>query len=160
MLIPPMEIIRFDTARKLIDFARRGGLLIAFKRIPNKAMERGHDETLGILMASEIEGGLKLCRSVEEMIKTLRRRIEPDLLLIHPNRHILYNHRVRDESDIYLVFNLSDHEFNDEIRLRASGPFRVLNPDDGSHEELDDIGGFRLRIRPLGVKVVVVGVCD
>jgi len=161
VVIPPMEIIRFDTARKLIDFARQGGFLIAFKRMPSKAMERGHDETLGILMAGEMECGLKVCRNVEKMIKALRERLEPDLLLTHSNRYILYNHRVRDGLDIYLIFNRSEHEFDDEIHLRASGPLRVLNPDDGSHEEPDDMRGrFRLKIRPLGAKVVVVGICD
>ncbi|HID57236.1 TPA: hypothetical protein EYP37_11950 [Candidatus Poribacteria bacterium] len=159
VVIPPMEIISFETARKLIDLARQGGLLIAFERVPDKAMERGHDETLGILMAGEMEGGLKICRNVEKMIRTLRERIKPDLFLPHPNRHILYNHRVKGGSDIYLIFNLSEHDFDDEIRLRASGPIKILNPDDGSYEEPDETDGkFRLKIRPLGAKIVVVGI--
>jgi hypothetical protein len=160
VVIPSMRMIQFETARKLVEFARQGGLVLFLREVPSKAMERGHDETLGILIASEIDGGIKVCRNVEKLIEALRGKISPDLLLTRPNRHILYHHRIKDDTHIYLIFNCSDHEFNDEVRLNRSGFVRVLNPDDGSEEGLGEMGGpikLNLQIRPLGAKFILVG---
>lgn len=97
-----------ESAERLADFARQGGMLIC-DGVPSKSCGLiGYEEN-----AKRVRDAMRRAAPVvvsdrrEAMIAALRRQLTPDVTLSHP-RTVGYVHRAEGDTHLYFLANLSD----------------------------------------------------
>ena len=141
VILPDVERIPIETYRKLQEFARAGGILIATRRTPSTlpgflATPENHRE-IAEMSKQLFEGGTASGHFVadekNELRGELKRLLRPDLELSTADADIGFVHRTTSDAEIYFIANTS----NTTRHLKAT--FRVAglrpewwNPVDGS----------------------------
>jgi hypothetical protein len=153
VILPDVASIPLDSYRKLEEFVRGGGILIATRKMPREApgflaTQKDHDQIVEISNRL-FEGSSPPARFVNDEKKqlgqTLNKLLPPDVGLSAANPDIGFVHRRTSDANIYFVANTS----NSTERVRAT--FRVSeirgevwNPFTGevepAHSELVDGG--------------------
>ncbi len=170
VILPNVERVPLDTYRKLEQFVRSGGLLIATRRTPSElpgflATREDHDQIVA-LSKQLFEGPAAPARFVKdeksELRTTLNPLLTPDVQLSPAAPDVGFIHRKSLDAEIYFVANTS----NTTKRLKAT--FRVQgmkpewwNPFDGSVkpaivEEQSTTGTtVVMDLEPYGSRVIV-----
>jgi hypothetical protein len=132
VVLPALETIPVATLRKLDEFARSGGLLIATRRLPSsapgfKASEADHAEvraTMGRLFEGEGAPGA-LVADESGFGRAAGGRLAPDVALSPAAPALGFVHRTTPFAEIYFLANTGASP------IRARAAFRVagLNPE-------------------------------
>jgi hypothetical protein len=139
VILPDVERMPGETLKKLADFARGGGVLIATRRLPSLspgflATDAEHDEIRDI-SRSLFEGKSAPAHFVEDekqLGSTLSKLLQADVSFSTPVPDIGFVHRRTQSADIYFVANTG----NTPVRVNAT--FRVQG---NSAERWDPISG-------------------
>jgi hypothetical protein len=127
VVLPGVERIPLDTLRKLDDFVRGGGVLIATRRLPSltpglQASEAQQSEVRAITRRL-FEGQTPAARFVkeenEQLRETLTSLLHPDVLLSPAVPEIGFIHRRTTNAEIYFVANTTN------VRHKVDARFRV-----------------------------------
>lgn len=125
VVLPGVETIPLATLRKLEEFARGGGGLIATRRLPSRApgfraTEAEHQEVHTICQRL-FEGGPARFVADEnrELAATLARQVRPDVAFSPAAPEVGFVHRSAPSAEIYFVANTA----NEPRRVKAA--FRV-----------------------------------
>ena len=96
------------TAQRLAEFAAAGGILIA-DQLPSEScgLLGRDDETAAVRANMERAAPILVANRREALIDALQNRLEPDVILSHPDT-VGYVHRVDGERHIWFLANLSD----------------------------------------------------
>ncbi|HEX7959098.1 MAG TPA: glycosyl hydrolase, partial [Terriglobales bacterium] len=133
VILPGVETIPIDSLRKLEEFARSGGIVIATRRLPDKApglsaTQAGRNE-VGEISQRLFEGSTAPAHFVkdenEQLKGTLTTLLHPDVSLSPAAADVGFVHRKTEDADIYFLANTS----NTSQQLKAT--FRVH----GGHAE-------------------------
>src|SRR6185295_7378765 len=128
VVLPGVERIPLNTLRKLEDFVRGGGVLIATRRLPTLApgllaTEAEQNEVRDIVRRL-FEGQIPASRFVKdenELSGTLTSMVRPDVALSPAVPEIGFIHRRSGDAEIYFVANSSNVRRNVEAIFRVTG---------------------------------------
>jgi hypothetical protein len=126
VILPGVERMPRETLKKLADFARGGGVLIATRRLPSLspgflASDAQHDEIRDI-SRSLFEGNSAPAHFVEnekQLGSTLSKLIQADVSLSTPVPDIGFVHRRTQSADIYFVANTGNTPVQVSATFRA-----------------------------------------
>lgn len=169
VILPAVERIPADTYRKLEEFVRGGGILVATRRTPAElpgflAMKKDHEEIAGITKRLFEGTGARAHFVADEKLQlgdTLNRLLPADMGLSTRIPDIGFVHRKTSDADIYFIANTG----NSPQRVKAS--FRVSqelaqwwNPFDGSTRVFKIVEGqtspsIELELEPYESRVLV-----
>ena len=128
VVLPGIERIPIASLRKLDEFVKNGGVLIATRRKPEivpgmKATEAEKAELKSIV--SRLFDGtnpkVKFVQTDEEAGTALKTILQPDAAIAPNAKEFGFVHRQTEDSDIYFVANTSNVKKNVEISFRNSG---------------------------------------
>ncbi|MBQ7378392.1 MAG: hypothetical protein IJW70_01780 [Clostridia bacterium] len=107
-----------ETAQKLAEFSRTGGILIC-DRIPNQSCGlvgyRENAKQIQNLMAAAAP--ILVPDRKESLIRELKSRFVPDVTVSHPDK-IGYVHRADGNTHLYFLSNLSDDALDAQIKCK------------------------------------------
>jgi hypothetical protein len=116
VILPDVGRIPIETYRKLEEFVRGGGILVATRRTPLElpgflSTQKDHDEIIKIskqLFESTNAPGHFVALEKADLGRTLNRLLPPDMGLSVPNPDIGFIHRKATGADVYFVVNTSN----------------------------------------------------
>ena len=141
VILPNVERIPLDTLKKLDEYARVGGVLIATRRLPALApgFQAAEAESQQICEISQrlFEGAKATGHSVKDergqLGAKLAELVGPDMSLSPPVPEIGFLHRHTDAAEIYFVANTSNVPQRTRAAFRTENPLdQCWNPMDGS----------------------------
>lgn len=133
IVLPNIERIPLDTLKKLDEFARGGGVLIATKRIPQIApgLQATEEEKTQVREISKrlFEGANAPARFVkeenQEFTDAIVNAFRPDMSLSQAVSEIGFIHRKTEDAEIYFIANTS----NQQQKLNATFRVEGLQPE-------------------------------
>ncbi len=169
VILPNVERIPLATLRKLEEFAKNGGLVIAARRIPNvapgyKASDAERAEIRAIaarLFEGANAAGHLVADENTQLAPKLNALLQPDVQLAPAVTDIGFIHRHDDNADIYFLANSSNQKQSVKATFRVQGLNAELwNPLDGSvraADTQDEPNGLSLslELEPYGSCVVI-----
>jgi hypothetical protein len=163
LLLPKVTRIEPSTYKKVEQFVRRGGTVLAIDKAPS--LGAGYRNSAA--RAEQVQALTKKlfrpssrARVVAEgaVGEELHNVLEPDLQLEREQSAIGFIHRRLDQGDIYFVANTTNKDVSTRASFRdgASKPAQLWNPVTGS---VKAIGGhaFDLKLAPYESVIVVFG---
>jgi hypothetical protein len=135
IILPGVERIPLATLRKMQEFARQGGVLIATRRIPSMApgLIEGEKETVEIRAIAEDLFETKAAvghfvpddkTGFDGLLKTLAK---PDLTLSNPAPDVGFVHRSVDGADIYFIVNTGNQRIKTSVTTRSDLSNAAIN---------------------------------
>ncbi|HEY0945488.1 MAG TPA: glycosyl hydrolase [Opitutaceae bacterium] len=148
VILPSVERIPLATLRKLEEFARQGGTVIATRRKPDlapglreqEAERSGIQQTARRLFEGAGAPGMFIADE-RQLGAALAKRIQPDVIFPAGTRKLGFVHRRTGTQEIYFVANTENRPFAGRVGFRAGDLTpEVWNPLNGEAQALD-IGG-------------------
>jgi len=170
VILPGVERMPVETLRALDDFARRGGLAIATRRLPSLApgfssSDADHAGVRGLaegLFRAAGARGVIVNDERGALATTLAQRLAPDVTLSPASTEFGFVHRHTETAEVYFIANTGNQT------LRADAQFRVQamaaewwNPMNGAITPAQVRSGaagvttIALDIEPYGSRVIV-----
>ncbi len=123
LILPNVERIPWSTYRKIDEYARRGGVVLALRRKPSLApgLSEAEVDTPRIRELSRTlfaSGGARLVTDESQLAEVLHRTMAPDAALPH---EVGFVHRKLDSTDIYFLANTSNRPVRGPAVFRVSG---------------------------------------
>lgn len=148
LILPPMDVIDQETLRAAADFARSGGLVIAFHPLPSMSAQHGEDRDLRqavqALFGARIpfagqftvqpagEGRVAVVADLGGLLKALAELIPPDIQVEPATPAVLGLHRQVQGRHVYFLTNNGPQPVELTVTLRTVGRPQVWDPWDGS----------------------------
>jgi alpha-L-rhamnosidase len=170
VILPNVTRIPIDTYRKLEEFARAGGILIATRRTPAElpgflASAENHNQIVE-LSKRLFEGSTARAHFVAEekrqLGSTLNRLLRPDVALAPAVPDVGFVHRKTSDAEIYFLANTSNTPHQLKATFRVAGMnAEIWNPFTGNVESIDAEKGapegttVSLELEPYGSRVLV-----
>lgn len=163
LLLPRVTRIDAASYKKVEQFARRGGTVLAIEKAPS--LGAGYVDS--IAQAKQVQAVTqKLFRpgsrarvvSESAVGDELRKSLEPDLRLEREQSTIGFIHRRLEQGDLYFVANTTNKEVSTRARFRdgADKPAQLWNPVTGATKALSG-NSFELNLAPYESVIVVFG---
>jgi len=130
LILPAVELVPLATYRRIEDFARRGGLVIAVKSLPSRAPgyeEAPRDSAAVAQISRELFSAAarnaKLVTSPAELGTAIGAVLKPDVALSPATPTIGFVHRKLPDADVYFVVNTDNrpHTFDATFRTTRTG---------------------------------------
>ncbi len=128
VVLPGIERMPLESLRKLDEFVKNGGIVIATRKTPSIApgMKTTDAEKAEVkTIAARIFGGtnpkVKFVQTDEEAGNALKTVLQPDAAIAPDAVNFGFVHRQTEDADIYFVANTSNVKKNVEISFRNSG---------------------------------------
>jgi hypothetical protein len=129
LILPETSIIPLTTYRKIQDFVKNGGRLIALGQLPQTGMNPSETSSIvNITNQLSKSGGVQVLKKLVEIAPAVKNDSCPDISLSLNCDEMFYNHRSDGKSDIYFLINLSDKPVERDISFRAIGKIQKWNP--------------------------------
>lgn len=125
VVVPDMQAVRFGMMEKLAAFARAGGHVVILGDAPTASDRVGAQDELLAALVCEIERTQPRLAGPEELMRALRARHAPDVLLPEGS---YFQHRVIDGEDMFMIYGVPEGA---ELGLRAQGRPVLLDPFSG-----------------------------
>ncbi len=146
LIMPPVEVIPYETLKKAYDFFAAGGVVLAYERLPELAADLGRDSTDIEVLREKIWGNAQAGSAVCKVSKAGGRSYflpaKPSAELfqqvitgdagVHPTLEVLKGdtggslhvlHRVKDGSDVFFICNqnVDGGKRKFDLRIKAAG---------------------------------------
>lgn len=140
VVLPGVERMPLASVRKLDEFVKQGGVLIATRKMPSivpgmKATDAEQKE-LKSIVARLFDGKnpkVKFVQTDEEAGTVLRTILQPDAAVAPNGKDFGFVHRKTEDADIYFVANTSNVKKSVEISFRNAGNnVEIWNAMDGN----------------------------
>jgi len=117
LILPGVKRIPLASLEKIVEYARKGGTVIATRRTPSLApgLMEAETDTPKIL---ELAKGLRLVTDETKLGAELHKALAPDVAAAP---EIAFVHRRLDFADVYFVANTSNHPVHSEATFRTNG---------------------------------------
>jgi hypothetical protein len=170
IILPPITTLSRATLKKLQEFHRAGGIILGIRILPTASPEAGdNDPVIKEGMASIFGFGstnaqtsnseqmdAKTARayfiddSVDALITTLDAHVPKDVQVMSgPERHLLFEHRRKLQTNYYWVVNDTDRKRINEVHFAANGIPEKWDALTGTQEPLlyvNDTSGTDVRL--------------
>jgi len=128
VVLPGIERIPLESIRKLDDFVRSGGILVATGRQPSAIpgfqtteTEQTELKQIAARLFSGSNPSVKFVANEEEFGPVLASLLQPDALITPSGKDFGVVHRKTKDADVYFVANTSNQTRKVGIAFRASG---------------------------------------
>ncbi len=162
LVLPAVDRIPVDTYRKVLEFARRGGAVIATGRLPATAPGFLHAEqqTESIREISQALFDAKLpnvhfVQAVQQLGSTLATSLSPDLLLSPQVARIGFVHRKLALGDLYFLANTTNQLQHVRAHFRATAAHaEEWNAFSGDTQQLPNSQDIPLDLEPYESRIL------
>jgi len=145
IVIPPMDTMSLDMARRLTAFVKAGGSVVFTADLPHRADSLKHTPALQAELQALVKVQAKVRQTdVVGATAVVRALVKPDLRLKAENPDILYTHRRKDGRDLYFVINCGETPVTIEPELSLSGPWEIFCPLTGDVEKRAGVTSLKL----------------
>jgi hypothetical protein len=166
VVLPSVQYIMPNTMKKLDEFARKGGIVIAVGAAPRMApgyLSTDADQQLvrdvGRRLFAAAQPTGKLIQNASELGAALAAKdLAPDVTLEPANADIGFVHRHTADAEIYFVANTTNQTQNTKARFRVSGKnAEVWDPMNGkiTRPAGANLSSVDLKLEPYGSRIVV-----
>ncbi len=169
IILSNVERIPLNTLRKLEEFAKNGGIVIATRQAPNvapgfkaTAAEQAEIKAISARLFSGANAKVQVVKNEKtELAEKLNSLLRPDFALDKLVNEIGFIHRHTENAEIYFVANSSNLMQNVNAIFRVKGlQAEIWNPLDGSiisnpAAEKADGTTIELGLEPYGSRVVI-----
>lgn len=159
LILPRMDVVRRDVARRCREFAESGGMVVLVGNVPAHSPEYGANDPelagiFSILLDVEKDGNQEgsfaewrpcgagaaaLAHGPEDALRLLSSRLTPDVRVEPVDAALVSYHRRLTDGEIYLLMNRSDTSRRVQVTLSAMGYPELWEPRTG---EVTSIGVF------------------
>lgn len=140
IIIPSMSAIKDSSMRKLIEFSKKGGILINVGSLPETTDAYGKDSIYVGGLVSQMTSGEKFygINTVDSILTILDENIVRDFRIIDSSVKAMpyINHRKIDNKEIYGIYNV---EKGTKCFFREKGHVELWDVRDGKRYRLSDI---------------------
>jgi hypothetical protein len=162
LILPGVDRLPVSTYKKILDFAQRGGILIATRRMPATApglMNAEQDSgAIGEISQTLFHGSGSSALFVDnesELGAALKSRMNPDMTLTPPTPQIGFIHRKLSAGNLYFVSNTSNEPKHVHAQFRdAARHAETLDPFTGTVNGLADPGNIALDLEPYESRLI------
>jgi hypothetical protein len=163
LVLPPLDILTLEAARKMVEFAKAGGYVYALGELPAASAENGMDDpAMKDLMAE-----LKTAPEFHALTNGLKAGLEDDVTLpglaspvwINPGEFkLLQQHRRIDGKDFYWLANNTEQARKCDISIRPIGAASIWDCETGTIRPITSVscGRIELTFKPLEAYWLVV----
>ncbi len=135
LVLPPTTTVRRSTMRKIREFFDQGGLVVAYRSLPNASMEEGRDDP-AILEDRRVVFGMParlnqnqaggkaafVPQDLGGVVSFLAANVRQDVQVLGgEGLHLYYAHRRAGGADFYWMVNDSEDPRTYSVRFAASG---------------------------------------
>ena len=133
LIVPGVQCIRLEEARKIVEFIEAGGRVIIHDRWPTDSMENGKNDLGLVEFRRDAESnGIRLS-TPDETVQQIKKNFAPDVISLDGTENPLrYHHISRDGNEIYWLVNSGRTIGTWDLSLRAVGRPAIWQPEDGS----------------------------
>ena len=128
VVLPGIERMPLESLKKLDEFVKNGGIVIAARKIPTiapgfktTAAEQNEFNEIAKRLFSGANPKVKFVQNDEETGTALKRTLTPDAAISGDAANFGFVHRQTEDADIYFVANTSNVKKNVEISFRNKG---------------------------------------
>ena len=151
LILPPLTTIDRQTLSRLVEFVRKGGLLVSLARLPDASVQEGRRDQK---VATDLESIFGDSHPSDRLLKRhssggmavfLPEGVSELGTIIKENRTLdfetgaetlMVQHRRTEETDLYMLYNRSSEAVTARIRVRSTGsPYR-FDPATGAHRPI------------------------
>jgi hypothetical protein len=125
LILPSVDRLPVATYEKILDFARKGGIVIATRRMPATApgLMRAEEDSARLKQLSQelFHGSISTAQFVEdqnELGAALKKLAKPDMVLTPPTPQIGFIHRKLEGGDLYFVANTANEPKRAQAQFR------------------------------------------
>ncbi|MEP7075036.1 MAG: glycosyl hydrolase, partial [Acidobacteriota bacterium] len=129
VILPGIERMPLESLKKLDDFVKAGGILVATRRLPAivpglKTSEAEHAEFTSIVqkLFGSSNPSVRFVENEDGLGAVLATLAAPDAQISPFAKDFGFVHRGTDDADIYFVVNTGNQKQNVEITFRTSAP--------------------------------------
>lgn len=133
LILPGVERIPLAAYRKIADFAKQGGIVIATRRQPSLApglAEAGTDTPRILQISRDLFKNARARFLPDEsgLGAELGRLLQPDFRADPPAPELGFLHRKLDSGDVYFVVNTGNRRVRAQVKFRAVGVAQAWDP--------------------------------
>ena len=163
LVLPAVEQIPLATYRRIQEYARNGGLVIAIKSTPSRApgvTESPRDSNAVKQISQELfssgEKNTKVVSSPADLGKAISTVLKPDVSITPAAPEVGFVHRKLPDADIYFIANTGNqpHAFNATFRTDRNGAV-WWDPFSGKMKGAGDARTLHMNLAPYESRVVV-----
>jgi hypothetical protein len=136
LILPGVERIPLAVYRKIVEYARNGGIVILTRRMPSLApgLAEADADTPGIRLISRDSPGhfVHFVQDEKTLATELTGLLQPDFATQPPAPELGFVHRKLDSVDVYFVANTSNHRVRTKASFRAAGEVEAWDPFTGA----------------------------
>jgi hypothetical protein len=163
LVLPEMERIPVDAYRKIQEYQRRGGIVIAVKALPSRApgvLESVRDsvdvQRLSTQLLGAGRGRATLVADAQQLGPALRARLQPDVSFAPATPEVGFIHRRVPDADTYFIANTDNqpHTFKATFR-NTRRHAQWWNPYDGSSSDAGRGNTLTMTLAPYESRVLV-----
>jgi hypothetical protein len=138
VILPKIERMPIESARKLDAFVRSGGKVVAIGRMPSivpglQATAKEQAELKSIVERLTSQLSVRLVANEDDIGSALHDLLQPDALITPSAKDFGIVHRRTADADIYFVANTSNQTRKVEIAFRASGEPEIWDAMNGRY---------------------------
>ena len=165
LVLPATDRLPVATYRKVLAYARAGGVVLAVGHPPSTApgLLGAEEETREIkIISDELFGGrtktAQLVTDTNQLGATLASQLEPEVEFSPRSSAFGFTHRILNGGDLYFVANTSNQPQHVQARFKTQGAHpKLWNAYTG---DVTDLGGARevvLDLEPYGSRLLAFG---
>lgn len=145
IVIPPMDTMSLEVARRLTAFVKAGGSVVFTADLPRRADSPKNTAALQAELQALVKVQAKVrLTDVAGATAVVRALVKPDLKLKAENPDILYTHRRKDGRDLYFIINCGENAVTVEPELGVPGPYDLYRPLTGAVEKRAGVTALKL----------------
>lgn len=138
VILPGIERIPLESLRKLDEFVKNGGILVATKRKPEIApgfrtsdTERAEVKSIAARLFGAANARVKFAANEDDLGAILKGLLQPDAAISPAVKDFGVVHRQTEDADIYFVANTTNQKHNAQITFRAGGQAEIWDAMNG-----------------------------
>ena len=162
LVLPPLDILTLESARKMVEFARAGGYVYALGELPSASAENGMNDPV----MKELMAALKAAPEFHALTNGMKAGMEDDATLpglesavyLNGGFPLLAQHRRIDGKDFYWLANNTEQAQKCHIGIRRSGAASIWDCETGTIRPISSYscGQVDLSFKPLEAYWLVV----
>ncbi|HEX4782844.1 MAG TPA: glycosyl hydrolase [Candidatus Sulfotelmatobacter sp.] len=162
LILPAIDRLPLTTYRKIEEFARNGGVVIAVNNLPSTApgLVDAESENRQIQQVSQAlfraNGAPAHLVSIDSLGASLAASLTPDVIFSPRTPRIGFSHRRLAFGDLYFIANTSNQARHVAAKFRNGGkPSEWLDPFTGDFSEVENPSAVDLDLQPYESRLIV-----
>jgi hypothetical protein len=162
LILPGVNRLPLQTYQKVMEFAQKGGIVIATRSLPATAPGLSHatqiTSQIGSISQALFHGSVSTAHFVPEernLGAALAGWLKPDFVVTPRTPEVGFLHRHLENGDLYFVANTANHPQNVRASFRSSAAHaEIWDPFSGKTEGISDPTQVQLHLQPYESRIL------